>query len=509
MRWLRQYPWYTLIFALYGPMALIAYNVGQAPFSAVLRSLAVILTAVFILTSLVLLVVRDGPKAGLIVTLALVLFFSYGHVYDLVEKASVGGFLLGRHRYLIVLYGLIFFAGVFWIVRSKRSFASWSSTLTTIAIVLLLFPVYQLVSYQIKTRPPASAVAAAAPARQVNASSGQKLPDVYYIIVDTYGRTDVLKQYANYDNSDFIKALQEKGFYVATCSQSNYAQTALSLSSSLNFNYLDKLGVDLDAAKREDFIAPYIKHNAVIEQMRKMGYKIVAFETGYDFSTVDSADIFYTAPDNGISDFELTLLRSTVLVMADDYGLLQGIYPSASQNRRDMILRQIKTLKNLPDVPGPKFVFAHLLIPHWPFIFGPNGESLISTDFIETAKGVTDKEYFDGYRGQTIFTSNQMLDVVSEIIKKSDPAPIIIIQGDHGPNHAGTKNRMKILNAYYFPDGKTDALYPTITPVNSFPVVFNTFFGGDFKLLPDVSYYSFYKALGDTTVIPNECNPNQ
>jgi hypothetical protein len=372
----------------------------------------------------------------------------------------------------------------------------------------LFFPVYQLVSYQIKTRPPAS-VAAAAPVRVVKAPTSEKLPDIYYIIVDTYGRTDVLKKYAEYDNSDFIKALQDKGFYVATCSQSNYAQTALSLSSSLNFNYLDKLGVDLDAAKREDFIAPYIKHNAVIEQMRNMGYKIVAFETGYDFSTVDSADIFYHSPENGISDFELTLLRSTVLVMADDYGLLQGIYPSTSQNRRDTILQQIKTLKNLPNVPGPKFVFAHLLIPHWPFIFGPNGESLIATDFIETAKGVTDKQYFDGYRGQAIFTSNQMLDVVSEIIKKSDPAPIIIIQGDHGPNHAGIKGRMGILNAYYFPGGKTEALYPTITPVNSFPVIFNTYFGGDFKLLPDVSYYSFYKALGDTTVIPNECKPNQ
>jgi hypothetical protein len=243
-----------------------------------------------------------------------------------------------------------------------------------------------------------------------------------------------------------------------------------------------------------------------MEQMRKLGYRIVAFETGYDFSTIDDADILYPASQSGISDFELTLLRSTVFVLLDDAGLLQGIYPTAAQSRRDTILQQLQTLKDLPSVPGPKFIFAHLLIPHWPFIFGPNGESLLATDFIETAKGVTDKEYFDGYRGQTIFTSNQILDVVSEILRKSDPDPIIIIQGDHGPNHAGTEARLGILNAYYFPGGQTDSLYPTITPVNSFPIVFNTYFGADYKLLPDISYNSAYKSL-DVAVIPNTCIP--
>jgi hypothetical protein len=505
MRWFKQYPWYTLLIAMYSPMALIAYNVGQVQFSAVLRSLLVILVAVFILTSLVIFLVRDAHKAGLIVSLALILFFSYGHVYDLIAKANIQGVLVGRHRFLVIVYLLIFFGAVYWIIKSKRSFAQWSSTLTTIAIVALIFPVYQLVAYQFKTRPTESV--AAAPARDISAATTDNLPDVYYIILDTYGRTDVLQKYADYDNTPFIEGLEKQGFYVARCSQSNYAQTALSLSSSLNFNYLDKMGVDV-SAKGDDVFAPVIKHNAVIEGMREMGYRIVAFKTGYDFSTISDADILYPAPESGISDFELILLRSTALVLLDDAGKLQGIYPTAAQNRRNMVLQQFKTLKNLPSEPGPKFVFAHMLVPHWPFIFGPNGESLVATDFVETARGVTDKEYFDGYRGQAIFTSNQILDVVTEIIQKSDPAPIIIIQGDHGPNHAGTPGRMKILNAYYFPEGKTSALYPTITPVNSFPVVFNTFFGADYKLLPDISYHSLYKSLEETTIVPNDCKSN-
>ena len=66
-------------------------------------------------------------------------------------------------------------------------------------------------------------------------------PDIYYIILDGYGRSDVLKNEYGYDNSDFLNALRDLGFTVSECSQSNYAQTQMSLASSLNFNYIDVL----------------------------------------------------------------------------------------------------------------------------------------------------------------------------------------------------------------------------------------------------------------------------
>lgn len=49
-----------------------------------------------------------------------------------------------------------------------------------------------------------------------------------------------------------------------------------------------------------------------------------------------------------------------------------------------------------------------------------------------------------------------------------------------------------ILNAYYLPNVDKDALnsslYPSITPVNSFRLVFNLYFDADYELLPDKSY---------------------
>ena len=47
---------------------------------------------------------------------------------------------------------------------------------------------------------------------------------------------------------------------------------------------------------------------------------------------------------------------------------------------------------------------------------------------------------------------------------------------------------MGILNAFYLPGISMDAISPTITPVNTFRLIFNLYFGTDFPLLPDKSY---------------------
>src|SRR5690242_6459955 len=104
------YPWHTLLLAVYSPIALLAYNAGQVAYSAVTRSLLIIVVAVFILTFLMIFLFRSVHKAGIIVTVALILFFSYGHVYDVVDKLQIGGLLIGRHRYLIPFY-LLMLAG--------------------------------------------------------------------------------------------------------------------------------------------------------------------------------------------------------------------------------------------------------------------------------------------------------------------------------------------------------------------------------------------------------------
>jgi len=101
--------------------------------------------------------------------------------------------------------------------------------------------------------------------------------------------------------------------------------------------------------------------------------------------------------------------------------------------------------------------------------------------------------------------------IVEEIISRSKIPPVIIIQGDHG-FWGGAQERMPIMNAYYLPGKESSKLlYPNITPVNTFRVVLNTYFQGQFELLPDLNYASQNdKDFYDVTFYENQaigCRP--
>lgn len=135
-----------------------------------------------------------------------------------------------------------------------------------------------------------------------------------------------------------------------------------------------------------------------------------------------------------------------------------------------------ESLEKLPDLPGKKFVYAHLYSAHQPYVFYSDGG--FNPDL---------KQGPYAYRDQIIYTNARLLEIVKTILAKSDPAPVIVIQGDHSFFEGA--DRVKILNAYYLPDGGEKSLYSTITPVNTFRIIFNTYFGGQYELLPDVSKY--------------------
>ncbi|HSG45623.1 MAG TPA: hypothetical protein VLA72_20970, partial [Anaerolineales bacterium] len=90
--------------------------------------------------------------------------------------------------------------------------------------------------------------------------------------------------------------------------------------------------------------------------------------------------------------------------------------------------------------------------------------------------------------------------------------PVIVIMGDHGPTSIPgdgvPETRMSILNALYVNEQAKKDLYKSITPVNTFRVIFNNYFGTEYPLLDDRSYFSY--ALGEFTpdkIIPNTCLP--
>ena len=142
------------------------------------------------------------------------------------------------------------------------------------------------------------------------------------------------------------------------------------------------------------------------------------------------------------------------------------------------MLDQIAENKNLT------FTFAHILIPHPPLVFDSDGSILTDPGYYngDKASALNEEYEVDGYKRQVQFVSQQIENIVKQILTESETEPIIIIQGDHGKEG---ENRSKILNLYYFPNQAYTALYPAITPVNSFRVVLDEFFGFNYPQVED------------------------
>jgi hypothetical protein len=338
----------------------------------------------------------------------------------------------------------------------------------------------------------------------------EKSPDIYYIILDGYGREDVLKSIYGYDNRDFVNFLNERGFFIAEESRSNYIQSFLSLASSLNMAYLQFAEKEMS----EDSLYTLPFRNLIQNSRSRMiferaGYQIVATGSDFPFTEIKNADRYLSPYDFNISELERYYLATTSFELVYGYDwlfsdiLLRNIPIPSYTTRQNYILHALEILKMRPGLESPKFVFSHLIIPHPPFVFDSAGNRLspdapFSPADGEAYQGSAD-DYQKDYLMQLRFINNEIMKVVEEILEKSTQPPIIIIQSDHGPGSLFYRDwiegsclweRTSILNAFYFPDRNIDSLYDSITPVNTFRVLFNQFFNANYEILKDITYFS-------------------
>jgi hypothetical protein len=500
---------HPILFAVYPVLALLAHNIEEIKITTGIRALVLTALASLVILFALRLVLKDWPRAGLLTSLILILFFSYGQVYAFLEQTPIFGINLGRHRFLLPALGLILILGTLWLLRSKRELWPANQSLNLISAFLVALPIFQLVIFGAQVIPALSTnQGPEADIGGLHLPQSQKPPDIYYIILDTYTRADIFDEIYEFNNKEFINQLREMGFYVAACSQSNYSQTRLSLASSLNMQYLDPYLKDFSTHSEEMAnILPLTRHSAVRQALENLGYLTVSFETGHlptqwedtDYYLSPNAGLFSDAENLGrLSEFEVMLLKTSAGLLLTDAatGLPQrfgDVSHSYWQIYRDRILYTMDRLESVPTIPGPKFVFAHILAPHPPYVFGPDG------NLVQEEKGK-----IIGYRDQVAYVNKRMVPLLQSLIANSEVPPIIILQGDHGVGSFTHHDRMAILNAYFLPNGGDQKLYEMISPVNSFRVVFNHYFGGDYPLLEDSSHYTISREPYQFELVPSE-----
>ncbi len=276
--------------ALFPVLSLYSNNIDQIEFGTTLRVLIFALVASLIVFGLLVLITRDNHRS-LIVTIALILlFFSYGHVYGMIKNSTLLGVSIGRHRFLVLLW-LFLFLLVSWLTFSKlKNLDRVLRTILPISIVLVFIPLSNILWFGISenaARPSGRSINTLNEKVQKLNQQISSLPDIYYIILDGYPRQDTLKEVFNFNSDPFLIELEELGFYVARCSQSNYAQTELSLASVLNMAYLEDLGDEFEPNNRNRLpLRELIKQSKTRQLLTELGYSTIACV----FRTIPSTD---------------------------------------------------------------------------------------------------------------------------------------------------------------------------------------------------------------------------
>jgi hypothetical protein len=483
---LKKYPISPLLFSAYFVLALAAYNIQQISVFDILRPLILFILFGIILFALAYVFLKDWHVAALITDLLIFLFALYGRVYDLGKNVTLAGLHLFRHRTLAPFWLVLAVIGVLLLVRKLNKPADLTRWINLFVCFLLAFPVFTI-SYVLISNSLGQNKSLLAETN-VNVPASSTHPDIYYIILDAYGREDVLNQFG-YDNSGFINELEKRGFYIPDCSQSNYAYTIFSLTSSLNYEYIN----DFVTNDRYELV-PYVRHNRVRSFLEQQGYKTIAVATGFQWTEWKDANKYFpvTSSISMLSGFESMFLNTTLIKLPLD--LVGSDAGTGDDMRRAIILSALKNLKHISTIPGPKFVFAHLVIPHGSYVFDANGDPV-------------DAEGVPGYLDQVTFINREILDVIDIILSASQTPPVIILQGDHGPREFLDNNadKLKILNAYYLPSIAPSTVNSSITPVNTFRLVLNSYFSQNIPILDDKSYFSEDETI-NFELVPNQCN---
>ncbi len=444
----------------------------------------------------------DGRAAALIASAAVVLGFGFAPLARWVGRAGPGLGASQRGWLALVLEGSAL-VGLAVLLKARPGLARWlTRPADAAALGLVGVSAFGLASRSVgdpSARPP---IARIAPLPAL--SRPERPPDVYFIVLDAYGRSDILKELYGFDNGPFLERLERKGFRVARRSTSNYVQTALSIAATLNFRYLDDL--EGSPSSKRAPLRTLIAEGAAVRAFRSQGYRIVSFASGFGATELPGVADEYLAPPIHLGDFSMLLANQTPL------GLLGGRFRPHAMHR-ERILSAFDRLPGVAEGEVPTFCFVHIVGPHPPFVFGEHGEDVSAR---EGAYSLSDGEgwraveghggvdgYVARYRAQVAFLTGRVEEAVDRLLARSTRRPIIVIQGDHGPGgHFESmkaepndlRERTGILNAWLLPDAEGPMPDDAISPVNTFRVILDRTFQAGLGCLPDRTFYSSYKA---------------
>ena len=510
---------HPFLIAFFPIISVYSVNIGLIQLEQFILPTILIIGSAFLFFLCLKYVLKNGKKAALIISLAFIIFFSFGHTYNILNQANASDIDLGSNRILLPIFTILFGIGTFLIIKTKRTLDNATSIVNTISIVFIaviavmvgieMFGcdeclIQQDTSWEFDFN--STEKIDFSPHFEEHSfaiSEYDTLPNVYYIILDGYPRNDVLKEHMNFDNNEFTNILKQRGFHVAENSYANYSFSSQSISSTMNMDYVNFLADQFGEDSREynpllgKDVGLYAD-NQVIKNFKLMGYKVVKIGS--------AATYIHKMPLADLSPCYKTIhLMDNRLFDAVGRTSMIGYFIErwSEEQQRQIVLCGFEELPKINDYFEERiFVWSHLTLPHFPLIFGPNGEPITPGTSLLT---MNHPEYTDDswdvkqqFVQQIQFTNKKSIEFIDKILE-NEKRSIIIIQSDHGsafginlqdPTDDEVFQRLSNFNAIYFPDEKhREMLTYDRTNVNTFRIVFNTYFGSDYEMLEDRTYW--------------------
>jgi len=510
---------HPFLFASSSVLSLMAVNRAESGL-LFMRAWIFSMAGVVVVLILAWLWLGDLGRAGLLTSLSLILISSFGHLSNVLQGRLAlppGAVQAG----LLLAGGIAWLAWARWLRRGSPPVPRLAAYFFWVALLMNLFPGASLLSFaqqRRNVRPRLEAYVASLPQRagldgllQSWPDPEAPGPDVYLIVLDAYARHDILQELYGLDNSPFLAALEGMGFKVVEGSRANYPDTSLSMASTLNMAHLVDLGSALDPADGVvekslimEAARQLVDRNALMAFFKARGYRVVGYDGGYGEANTALNDAFIQPP--GLQDADSMQVALEVMLLDTTIGRLLMPYLERQNSPLEQLFeahrqRILFTLTHLPEAARgqePIFVYAHIVAPHVPFVFGPQGEPLAVEDpFTLMDAHPGDPQNVQRYADQVRFVSSRILVAVEQILAASDRPPVIVIMGDHGGKVFGgpepsPQERARLLYpnllALYLPGVEAAPVPENLTLVNVFRLVLNLYFGADLEMLPDISY---------------------
>lgn len=484
-----------LILSAYAVLVFLSGNITQIEIREILPILGKVIVGTSLCIAMLALVLRDAKKVGIIGSLIVIFVLFYGQIY------AVYDYFLGGSSWVKLFFPactLLFIVTAWFCTRTDDRTQLFSTLVLVISVILISVPTFHIVRYQLFER--ANYVEynkneSVALNKELGEYSTKR--SIYYLIFDRYAANRTLKRDYEFDNNDFLSFLISKGFFVASESTANYTKTAHSLASSLNMDYLDGLSEDT-GGDSNDWTPVYrmLKDFKVWKLLKGFGYRYIHLGSWWEPTRQNKfADENYGI--DPASEFEQIFLRNTALLPVSKVVDMPGFLAADERKKQcERILYKFEKLNELAGQKGPFFVFAHMLIPHPPYVFDAKGRCL-------SGNQVKDRTRAENYIGQVRYTNGRLEQLITRLLSMN-PKPIVIIQSDEGPfperyresvdnfdwrsaSKKELQKKFRILNALYLPGFDHRKLYAQMTPVNTFRLIFSEYYGLDYKRLPDRS----------------------